>query len=302
MQPRIQLPAYAKINLGLRVLGKRPDGYHEIETFFLQVDLADQLYFQLLQEPGIRFSCNWPELSEPEDNLCIKACRLLERTSNQIFGLDIHLEKKIPFGAGLGGGSSDAAVVLMALNLLYNMKLSHAELSELAARLGSDVPFFLYGGMAYAIGRGEKLRQLENLPDVWVLLVKPDVSISTKWAYDNLKFGLTNTKKNTTFASLKNSLSMTDKLREVCQNDLEVAVFSQYPDLAEIKSRLQDVGASAVSMSGSGSAIFGIFESQHALREGLRVFGKSYRTFVTRPIRSGMEQVLEHFAADTSGG
>jgi 4-diphosphocytidyl-2-C-methyl-D-erythritol kinase len=145
------------------------------------------------------------------------------------------------------------------------------------------------------------LTPLDYLPDIEVLIVKPETSVSTKWAYDNLKFGLTNNKKNTTFASLKNSLSGHDKLREVCQNDMEGAVFSRYPEVAEIKSRLQDAGAFAASMSGSGSAVFGIFASQHALREGLRVFGKSYRNFVTRPIRSGMEHVLQHFAA-TSGG
>jgi len=302
LQPRIQLPAYAKINLGLRVLGKRPDGYHEIETFFLQVDLADHLFFQLLPEPGIRFSCNWPELSEAENNLCVKACRLLEKIAGYSFGVDIYLEKNIPFGAGLGGGSSDAAVTLMAVNSLFNINLPREELGKLAIQIGSDVTFFLHGGFAYAAGRGEILTPLDYLPEVWALIVKPDVSVSTKWAYDNLKFGLTNSKKNTTFASLKNSLSGSDKLREVCHNDMEEAVFSRYPEVAAIKSRLQDVGAFPVSMTGSGSAIFGIFETQHALREGLRVFGKSYRTFVARPIRSGMEQVLQHFTAATSGG
>ncbi len=302
MQARIQLPAYAKINLGLRVLDKRPDGFHEIETFFLQIDLADQLFFQPLQEAEIRFSCNWPELSEPENNLCIKACRLLEKVAGKDFGLDLYLEKNIPFAAGLGGGSSDAAVTLLVVNSLFNINLPREELAKLAIQLGSDVAFFLHGGLAYATGRGEILTPLDYLPDLWILLVKPEVSVSTKWAYDNLKFGLTNSKKNTTFASLKNSLSGSDKLREVCQNDMEEAVFDRHPELAAIKSRLLDAGAFPVSMTGSGSAIFGIYETQHALREGLRVFGKSYRTFVARPIRSGMEQVLEHFTAATSGG
>jgi 4-diphosphocytidyl-2-C-methyl-D-erythritol kinase len=228
---------------------------------------------------------------------------LLEKSAGRPIGLDIHLEKNIPFGAGLGGGSSDAAVTLMAVNfLLYSMGFSQAQLAALALQIGSDVPFFLHGGLAYACGRGEILTPLQYCPDFPVLIVKPEVSVSTKWAYDNLKFGLTNSKKNTTFASLKNSLFSPDKLREVCHNDMEEAVFSRYPELAEIKSRLQYSGANPVCMTGSGSAIFGIFASQHALRKGLRVFGKSYRTFVTRPIRSGMEQVLQHFTAATSGG
>ena len=234
MQPRIQLPAYAKINLGLRVLDKRPDGYHEIETFFLQVDLADHLFFKLLPEPAIRFSCNWPELSDAENNLCVKACRLLETAAGKVFGLDLYLEKNIPYGAGLGGGSSDAAVTLIAVNSLFNISLSREGLGKLAAQIGSDVPFFLHGGLAYATGRGEILTPLDYLPDLWLLLVKPEVSVSTKWAYDNLKFGLTNSKKNTTFASLKNSLSGIDKLREVCHNDMEEAVFYRYPELAAI--------------------------------------------------------------------
>jgi 4-diphosphocytidyl-2-C-methyl-D-erythritol kinase len=227
---------------------------------------------------------------------------VLEQASGRSLGIDIFLEKNIPYGAGLGGGSSDAAVTLMAVNFLYNMGFSLDQLSEFAGQLGSDVPFFLHGGLAYAGGRGEILTPLDYLPQAWILIVKPEVAISTKWAYDNLKFGLTNTKKNTTFASLKNSLSDADKLREVCHNDLEAAVFARYPEMAVIKSRLQEAGALPVSMTGSGSAIFGIFASQHALQQGVRVFGKSYKTFVTEPIRLGIKQVLERFAASTSGG
>ena len=302
MSRQIQLPAYAKINLGLRVLGKRRDGYHNIETYFLQVDLADRLSFQVLSTPEITFNCNWPELVDRENNLCVKACRLLENACGRRLGIDIHLEKNIPYGAGLGGGSSDAAVTLMTVNQLWGIGLPLAGLSQLALRLGSDVTFFLHGGLAYACGRGEVLTPLDNLPDIRLLIVKPEVAVSTQWAYDNLKFGLTKSKKNTTFASFKNGLSTVDNLREVCHNDMEVAVFKRHPELAVIKSRLQDVGALPVSMTGSGSAIFGIFESQRALNDGLRVFGKSYRVFVTRPIRSGMQQIHELVAASTSGG
>jgi 4-diphosphocytidyl-2-C-methyl-D-erythritol kinase len=298
----IRLPAYAKVNLGLRILGKRPDGYHEIETFFLQIDLADLLFFKRLPSREIKFTCNWPELAEPENNLCVKACRLLEATCGCRLGLEIHLEKRIPYGAGLGGGSSNAAVVLMAVNHLFKLGLGVDQLSDLAGRLGSDVPFFLHGGLAYARGRGEILTPLDYLPGLWLLIVKPEIDVSTKWAYDNLKFGLTKSKKNTTFASLKNSLSDFDALREACQNDMEGVVFTRYPELAVIKSRLHDAGALPVSMSGSGSAIFGIFASQHALNESLRVFGIQHQVFVARPIRSGMRRVQDLLASSTSGG
>jgi len=283
-------------------LGQRPDAYHEIETFFLQIDLADLLLFKLSPSREIKFTCNWPELAEPENNLCVKACRLLEATCGCRLDLEIHLEKRIPYGAGLGGGSSNAAVVLMAVNQLFRLGLGLDQLSDLAARLGSDVPFFLDGGLAYARGRGEILTPLDYLPDLWLLIVKPEIYVSTKWAYDNLKFGLTKSKKNTTFASLKNSLSDFGALREACQNDMEEVVFTRYPELAVIKSRMHDAGALPVSMSGSGSAIFGIFASQHALNESLRVFGIHHQVFVARPIRSGMRQVQELLASSTSGG
>lgn len=302
MLQRIELPAYAKINLGLRVLGKRPDGYHNIETYLLQIDLADRLFFELLPHPEIRFTCNWPELADAEGNLCVQACRVLENYCGRRIGINIHLEKTIPHGAGLGGGSSDAAVTLMAINQLLTLELSVIELSELATQLGSDVPFFLHGGLAYACGRGELVTPLDYMPEIWILIVKPEVAVSTKWVYNNLKFGLTNNQKNTTLASLKNSLSEPDKLREVCQNEMESVVFARHPELAVIKSRLQGMGALPVSMTGSGSAMFGIFASQRAVREGARVFGKRYCTFMTKPVRLGMRQVHEIFAASTSGG
>lgn len=302
MLQRIEVPAYAKINLGLRVLGKRPDGYHDIETYLLQIDLADRLSLAVLQRSGIRFTCNWPELAEAEANLCVRACRLLEGACNCRLDLAIHLEKAIPYGAGLGGGSSDAAVTLVAVNELLRLGLCEEELSALATRLGSDVPFFLHGGLAYACGRGEIITPLDYLPRVWILVVKPEFAVSTKEVYDGLRFGLTNSKKNTTLASLKNSLSEPDKLREVCQNELELGVFARYPELAVIKSRLQGLGALSVSMAGSGSALCGIFVSRRAIAEGERVFGKSYRTFVTRPVRSGMREVQSIVAAATSGG
>lgn len=297
MLPRVEVPAYAKINLGLRVLGKRPDGFHDIETYLLQIDLADRLSFEALPHAEIRFTCSWPELADAETNLCVRACRLLEKACDRQLGLAIHLQKAIPHAAGLGGGSSDAAVTLMAANELGRLGLTVDELHRLAAQLGSDVPFFLHGGLAYACGRGEIVTPLDYLPDVWVLVVKPEFAISTKEVYEGLKFGLTNSKKNTTLANLKNSLSEFGKLREVCHNELELVVFALHPELAEIKSRLRGVGAVSASLAGSGSALFGIFTSQRAVVEGERVFGKSYRTFATRPVHSGIQQVQAIFAA-----
>lgn len=302
MRHRVEVPAYAKINLGLRVLGKRADGYHNLETFFLQIDLADRVSFAKSSRPGLAFRCNWTDIGDPEANLCVRACRVLEQSCGVRLNVDVHLEKRIPHGAGLGGGSSDAAVTLLALNEMFALGLSAEQLGELAIQVGSDVPFFLHGGLAYATGRGEQLEVLDYLPPGCILIVQPELSISTRWVFENLKIGLTNIEKNTTLASLKNSLSEPDKLRDVCRNELETIVFSGYPELAEIKSRLQDAGASPVSMSGSGSAIFGFFVSPHALREGVRVVGTSYRTFATRPIRSGMQQIHEVLAASTSGG
>jgi 4-diphosphocytidyl-2-C-methyl-D-erythritol kinase len=287
------IPAFAKINLGLRIVGKRSDGYHELETFFLQIDLADRLFFEATTRNSLELTCNNPDIPVDASNLCARAYQLICAKTERQLGVRLHLEKNIPFGAGLGGGSSDAAVTLIALNRLFDLNLTIDNLYQLATQLGSDVPFFLTGGLCRGRGRGEILEPVADLPDFWILLVAPSVVVPTAWAYQNYnKLALTKTQKCRKLPSL-NIRQLTDhELVEICQNDLEAAVFEKYEELAVIKAQLQRSGAVASSMTGSGSAMFGLFRTQQEAQGRKQLF-ECCNTFVTRPIRWGIPQVYQ---------
>ncbi len=289
---RLFLPAYAKINLGLKVLGKRPDGYHEIETVLQQVDLHDDLI--LTEEPGggIELLCVDPQVPNGEANLCWRAADLLRQASGTTRGVRLELTKRIPVGAGLGGGSSDAAVTLLGLNRLWNLGLPAARLEALAAALGSDVPFFVRGGAALATGRGEKLTPIDLPDSYWILIVFPEVQISTAEVYKNLSLRLTNDGKSFSFESLR---IKDEDFRNFCgrlRNDLEEVVLARYPSLADIRKKLAEEGAFFTSMSGSGSAFFGLFESEAQVQHAARNVSGDYPTFITRPIEWGFHNVV----------
>jgi 4-diphosphocytidyl-2-C-methyl-D-erythritol kinase len=287
------VPAFAKINLGLRILGKRPDGYHELETLFLQIELADYLHFEKTAGSHLELTCDKPELPVDASNLCHRAHALIGAAAQRQLGVRLHLEKHIPAGAGLGGGSSDAAITLIALNRLFELNLSNDTLYHLATQLGSDVPFFLAGGLCWGRGRGEILAPSATLPDFWVLLVVPLIEVSTAWAYQNYnKLGLTNKQKSRKLPSLS-IVQLTDQdCMAVCQNDLEAAVFEKYEELGFIKAQLQQSGAFVASMTGSGSAMFGLFRTQQEAQGRKHLFERC-STFVTRPIRWGIPQVYQ---------
>jgi 4-diphosphocytidyl-2-C-methyl-D-erythritol kinase len=287
------VPAYAKINLGLHILGKRPDGYHELETFFLQIDWADRLVFEKTLGSHIELTCSQADIPADESNLCFRAYQSICEAARRQLGVRLHLEKHIPAGAGLGGGSSDAAVTLMALNRLFELNLSNDTLYQLATPLGSDVPFFLTGGLCLGRGRGEILAPLAMLPDLWVLLVTPPVVVSTAWAYQNYnKLGLTNKQKCRKLPSSSIGQLTDDDLVAVCQNDLEAAVFEKHEKLGLIKAQLQQSGAFVSSMTGSGSAMFGLFRTQQEAQVRKHFFER-FNTFVARPIRWGIPQVYQ---------
>jgi 4-diphosphocytidyl-2-C-methyl-D-erythritol kinase len=262
----VRVRALAKINLDLRVLGKRPDGYHELRTIFQTISLADTLDIGLT--PGRRTTI---EIEDPlgiPGNLAGKAA---ERTLDalDIGGrVSIRLAKRIPMGAGLGGGSSDAAAVLLALPVLAGRVLPLAKLCELGAALGSDVPFFLLGGTAVGIGRGTELFPLPDGPRREGLLVAPDVHVSTAEAYRRLGRRLTPELQETTIFSFQ-SLVWDRGVPDAPCNDFEAVVFEQHHQLADLKKRLVRTGASPVLMSGSGSAIFGLFRGRAAARDAL---------------------------------
>ncbi|HLI85105.1 MAG TPA: 4-(cytidine 5'-diphospho)-2-C-methyl-D-erythritol kinase [Bryobacteraceae bacterium] len=263
---RARVAALAKINLDLRVLGKRPDGYHELRTIFQTISLADTLEVRFV--PGRRTTI---ELLDPQHipgNLALRAAEVAVEAMNARGAVFLYLRKRIPMGAGLGGGSSDAAAVLLALNALAGRPLPLHRLCELGASLGSDVPFFLLGGAAVGIGRGTELFPLPDTPSQCGLLAAPDVPVSTAEAYAALSPRLTTKSQENKIVSFQSLVWDRGVPKPAC-NDFEAVVFERHKRLARLKQRFLDVGASTALMTGSGSAIFGLFRSDAVRRSAL---------------------------------
>ena len=255
----IQINAYAKINLGLRILSKRLDGYHELITVFQRISLADRVILEKLVG-GIEYL--GPTLTEkPEDNLCCIAAEMFRSLFGMELGVRIRLDKTIPTGAGLGGGSSDAAAVLRGMCEMYGISPTHEDLINAAAEIGSDVPFF-FSDLSSALGqgRGEKITPVNGLSKNYYLLVlKPNYSISTAWAYSELDNILTFEKNNISIVS-HNFLSYSGGAPSTkMTNDFECLVLDAHPELAEARAGLLDAGAEFAGLCGSGSAVFGAF-------------------------------------------
>ncbi len=244
----------AKVNIGLHIISKRPDGYHNIETIFYPINLYDHLTFIISNS----FSIETNNLTVPidETNLIFKAKRILEEYTCRNFSIKVKLEKNIPIFSGLGGGSSNAATTLKALNELYDLRLSKEELLMLASKIGSDVSFFVLGEPSFAQGRGEILTPIKNLKfDFQTLIVFPNIKISTHWAYSKFK----QSTKKIELSMIKTSEDFL-KNKELITNDFETIVFEYYPEIEKIKESLLNSGAIFASMTGSGSAVFGFFE------------------------------------------
>ncbi len=251
----LTLLAPAKLNLHLKVLGRRPDGMHELVTLMQPVSLADRLVL----EPGgkgIRFTCDAAGLQE--DNLVERAARLWYRAAGLEPGVALHLEKNIPVAAGLGGGSSDAAATLMGLNRLHGRPLDPGRLGELAARLGADVPFFLYGVTALCTGVGEEVEPWPHYRCWHYLLVNPGIAVSTARVYAELDLAWTS---RPNLNKIYRPPTGDSSLAEVLVNDLEAITIRAYPELGVIKEMLGRAGARGVLMSGSGPTVFGVFDS-----------------------------------------
>ncbi len=272
--------AYAKINLGLHIVGKRPDGFHDIETIFHRIDLFDVINIEKSED--ISIVSTDPTIPTDSGNLCWKAAELLRKESGTAFGARIAIEKNIPVGAGLGGGSSDAAAVLTALNAMWGLSMSEDVLRRIALQLGSDVPFFLDNSSAYGEGRGERLTPLElNLP-YWIVLVNPNIHVSTPWAYTRLS-----EERNGTFPHRPRLIDRIGKdvvagvLR--AENDFEGIVFSEHPKIGSIKQQLNELGAVLSLMSGSGSTMFGLFDDKVSTMKAFQFFSKEYFVHLTEP-------------------
>jgi 4-diphosphocytidyl-2-C-methyl-D-erythritol kinase len=261
--------SYAKVNLYLDVLDRRPDGFTNIETIFQTVDLWDELAFAP-RDTGTHVTCNLPALSDSQDNLVYRAAELLRAETGATGGVSIHLEKHIPVAAGLAGGSGNAAATLIALNELWALRLTAPDLDALARRLGSDVPYCLVGGTVAATGRGELMEALDPIDPQWLVLVHPPLAITAGHAYGhprltrNLETPVDG--KTPAFRDAIKRLARGDTA-DVIFNRMESGVFHDHPELNTIKTRLRDLGATASAMSGSGPTIFGLFPDESTARQ-----------------------------------
>lgn len=279
----LKIKTPAKINLGLRVNGLRPDGYHEIVTTMQMVGLFDELTFETIEE-GIEIITEGEIIKDGEENIIYKAYRILKKETEDI-GVRIRLKKNIPVAAGLGGGSSDGAATLVGLNMLWGLGLNKKKLMHFGSRLGSDVPFFLFGPSAQAKGRGEVFTPVKPL-NAWVLLVNPSFAVDTSWAYSN--YDTLGEKDQNTKLLTKRRDSITlprfNKRFGGYINDLERVTGSKYPVINSIKKELIDSGAEISLMSGSGPTVFGIFSEKKSAENASRKF-KRYKVFVVETLK-----------------
>lgn len=276
-----QLPSFAKINLGLRILGRRDDGYHELETVFQTISLHDTLHFEASEE--LVLQCDDPRVPLGEKNLVIKAAKLLAEEFSVNKGAKILLEKRIPFPGGLGGGSSNAAVVLVGLSRLWNIDLRAGELEPIAAKIGADVPFFLRGGTALGTSRGDKIEELDDAPIKNLLIVTPDIDVPTReiftrYAADSLT--------STAAESILLNYRFRPEGATVFENDLERTVFAMHPEIGSVKRELENLGAKAAQMSGSGASVFAVFEKEETRQAALKALGQrpDWRKFAVAAI------------------
>lgn len=248
----------------LDVLGKRPDGFHSIESVMQSISLYDTLTLHVGGEPDIRVTCDMTGIPTGEANLACKAASLFFETFGISEGLDIRIEKCIPPEAGLGGGSSNAAAVLRGLNHLFNKPVDQSGLRDMAVQVGSDVPFFLVGGTAFILGRGEEVQPLSDIPTRWLVIIKPPFGVSTPWAYQRLDEVRAASSQQPVEKDDKATGQRGDGAR--LHNDLEIPAMERHPEIGKIKEALLQEGAQRALMCGSGSAVFGLFESENKAR------------------------------------
>jgi 4-diphosphocytidyl-2-C-methyl-D-erythritol kinase len=282
LSKEISLPAFAKINLSLRVLGKRDDGLHEIETIFQTVSLCDTLTFSSVEDERLELTCNDSNIPVDENNLIIRAANALREKYNIKRGARIHLEKKIPSPGGLGGGSSDAAISLLALASLWNIKASKDELENIGTTLGADVPFFFTGGTALGTSLGNEINPLKDLPKRELLIVTPNVCVPTAEAYKSLNATrLTKKTGVSILASSRLGEIINDSIQTVIHNDFEPVIFRLKPEIESVKKALIASGSNVALMSGSGASVFGIFDNVETRERAIALLSeeKTWRVF-----------------------
>ena len=285
----MRLQAYAKINHGLDVLGKREDGYHEVRMIMQTIRMYDQLDMRKSVEPGIHLTTNKKYIPVDENNLVWRAAKLMMDTCGIIEGVSIHLHKVIPVAAGMAGGSSDAAATLVGMNRLFHCGLSKEKLMELGVQIGADVPYCVLRGTALAEGIGEKLTVLPPMPDCWILIGKPGISVSTKYVYTTLDLNTDTVHPD--IDGMKKALEdgnlygITERMGNVLQD----VTIPAYPEVERIKEQMKTLGAVNAMMSGSGPTVFGIFDNEEKAQEAcqkLRESGSCQQVFLTVPFNN----------------
>jgi 4-diphosphocytidyl-2-C-methyl-D-erythritol kinase len=285
MKKTVQLASPAKVNLMLRVLRRRKDGYHDIKTIFQKISLHDTLGFALKRTGGVSISTNDLNLPTGESNLVHRAALLVLNRSDYKGGVTVRIRKKIPIAAGLGGGSSNAATTLKALNQLLRLDLSGSELMSMGLKLGADVPFFLMKGSALGSGIGERLQEIQ-LPKLWYVLIYPNFEVSTASVYEKLIL----TKMRFHYR-IQKFFRTPKEIFYLLHNDLEKVVSREHPEINEMKECLNAAGASATLMSGSGPTVYGIFPEEGGA-------SKAYKT-ITKMVRGKGWRVLKAQSVDT---
>ena len=276
MKRQLEMDAPAKVNLTLSILGKRPDGYHELETVMQQISLRDRIFLQLGGH-GIRLTSNSGQIPNNEENLAFRAAQLLYEKFSIKEGLQIFIEKNIPVGAGLAGGSTDAAAVMLAVNELFMLRLELDELLEMGLVIGSDVPFCLLGGTALARGRGEILTPLPDGPRLEMLLVKPDFQLSTAAVYQSFRMErVMNSPDNSAFLEAWLKYDMIGLVAQM-KNVLETVSLAMCPEIEFTKNKLNSLGAMNTFMSGSGPSVVGVFASHDEAKQAWENINKQYR-------------------------
>ncbi|MGD1007583.1 MAG: 4-(cytidine 5'-diphospho)-2-C-methyl-D-erythritol kinase [Ignavibacteriaceae bacterium] len=272
----IKIKTYAKINIGLNIINKRPDGYHNIETIFYPINIFDTITFEL--SDAFSIESNNSQLVKEDGNSIIKAVHILEKETGNKLNVKVFLEKNIPIDAGMGGGSSDGAAALMALNNLFDLKLNQNKLKELALQIGSDAPYFINPVPSIAQSRGEVLKEIKfNIPYP-VLIINPGIHISTKWAYENLIPDMPH--KNISEIPELDKIDFRE-LKNILTNDFEKVVFPKFPEIENIKIQLYDLGAVFALMTGSGSTAYGIFPDSMTAENAKEKFPENYFRFIS---------------------
>jgi 4-diphosphocytidyl-2-C-methyl-D-erythritol kinase len=249
----------AKINLFLKVTRRRADGYHDLYSLMCRVSLSDTVTLSFNETSSITVRCAHPHVPEGKANLTYKAASMFFEALSEEKGVDIAIDKAIPVGAGLGGGSSNAAAVLTGLNQRHGFPFNKKELMDMGLFLGADVPFFILGQTALARGIGEKLEPFEGLPSLSAILVYPRLQVSTAWVYEHLNLGLTNCEENYNVSWFLEDHS---RIKDLLCNDLEQVTVGRFPEIDSVKRALLDLGAIGSLMSGSGSTVFGLFPTR----------------------------------------